>query len=104
MNEGVDKQIGAERSLADQKATETGTTGTSGAAATPKAETSEGGVSVAAAVGVNIADSTARAFIPDNGTVSSGGLLTLSRATRPMPRPRPTAAPSAPRTRTARPA
>jgi mucin-19 len=77
-SEGVDKQVGAQRGLADKKATEAGTKGTDGAAATPKAETSEGGVSVAAAVGVNIANSTARAFIPDNGTVTSGGLLTLS--------------------------
>jgi mucin-19 len=78
----VDKQIGAQRDLADKKADETGTKGTGEAKETPKAETSEGGVSVAAAVGVNIATSTARAFIPDNGRVSSGGLLTLSSSNK----------------------
>jgi mucin-19 len=40
---------------------------------TPSAETSEGGVSVAAAVGVNIATSTAQAYIPDKGKITPAG-------------------------------
>jgi hypothetical protein len=76
---GVDKQVGDQRGLADKKAAESGTKG-SGTTETPKAETSDGGVSVAAAVGVNITLSEARAFIPDEGTVSAGGTLTLSAA------------------------
>ena len=52
---GVDKQVSDQRGLADKKATETGTKGT-GIPPTPAtAETSGGGVSVAAAMGVNIA-------------------------------------------------
>ncbi|MCP5009491.1 MAG: hypothetical protein GY942_05895, partial [Aestuariibacter sp.] len=77
-DQGVDKKIGAERKLANDKAIETGTTGTDGVSDTPKAETSEGGVSVAAAIGVNIASSTALAEIPAGRTVSSEGILTLS--------------------------
>ena len=77
-DKGVDKKIGAERSQADKKAGETGTKGTGDAKDTPAAETSSGGVSVAAAVGVNIASSTALAYIPDNGIITSGGLLTVS--------------------------
>ncbi|MDP2375510.1 hypothetical protein, partial [Reyranella sp.] len=75
--DGVDQQIGAQKGLADKKATEGGTTGTGGSTA-PKAESSQGGVSVAGAVAVNLSKSHALAYIPDNGVVSSGGLLTLS--------------------------
>ncbi|MCP4994985.1 MAG: hypothetical protein GY934_14550, partial [Gammaproteobacteria bacterium] len=77
-----DKKIGAERKLANDKAIETGTTGTDGVSDTPKAETSEGGVSVAAAIGVNLASSTALAEIPKDGVVSSGGMLTLSSSNK----------------------
>ena len=76
-DKGVDKKVGAERGLADKKAGETGTKGTGDAKDTPAAETSGGGVSVAAAVGVNIASSKAQAYIPAGGKVTSGGLLTL---------------------------
>ena len=54
-----------------------GTKGT-GTTTAPSAETSGGGVSVAAAVGVNLAFSSAQAYIPDSGTITAGGLLTLS--------------------------
>ncbi|MBV1719790.1 MAG: hypothetical protein KMY51_07260 [Desulfomicrobium sp.] len=74
---GVDQQVGDQRGLADKKATEAGTKG-SGTTETPKAETSDGGVSVAAAVGVNITLSESKAYLPDNNTVSAGGTLTLS--------------------------
>ena len=74
----MDKKVGAERGLADKKAGETGTKGTGDAKDTPAAETSGGGVSVAAAVGVNIASSKAQAYIPAGGKVTSGGLLTLA--------------------------
>jgi hypothetical protein len=70
--DGVDKQVGAQRGLADKKAAEGGTTGT-GTTTTPSAETNEGGVSVAAAVGVNIAASTAQAYIPASGKVTAAG-------------------------------
>jgi hypothetical protein len=64
-DKGVDKKIAAERGLADKKAGETGTKGTGESDNTPKAETSEGGVSVAAAIGVNIAiESTAIGLYP----------------------------------------
>ena len=69
---GVDKQVGDQRGLADKKATDTGTKGTGDSKETPTAETSGGGVSVAAAVGVNIASSTAQAYIPDGGVVTAG--------------------------------
>ncbi|MCK9231126.1 MAG: hypothetical protein M0P18_10660, partial [Syntrophales bacterium] len=74
---GVDKQVGDQRGLADKKAEESGKTG-SGTTKTPKAETSDGAVSVAAAVGVNVALSEMKAYISDNGRVKAGGTLTLS--------------------------
>ena len=42
------------------------------------ASTSEGGVSVAAAVGVNVQTATVRAGVPDNVAIEAGGTLTLS--------------------------
>ena len=74
---GVDNQVNAQKGLADKKATEGGTTGT-GTTTAPSAETSGGGVSVAAAVGVNIATSKAQAYIPASGKITAGGILTLS--------------------------
>src|SRR5690606_1744584 len=75
---GVNNQIASQRSFADQRASaagaESGTTGdTSGASA----ETSGGSVQVAGAVGVTVVESTSRAFIPDDRTVSAGGTLTV---------------------------
>ncbi|MEN6412388.1 MAG: hypothetical protein ABFC84_06420, partial [Veillonellales bacterium] len=46
-------------------------------AAPPKAETSEGSVSVAAAVGVNIGVSSAKAYTPDGIAITSGKTLEL---------------------------
>ena len=42
------------------------------------ASTSDGGVTVGAAIGVNIGVSRAHAFVPDGGVVTAGGKLTLS--------------------------
>ncbi|MCX5734321.1 MAG: LEPR-XLL domain-containing protein, partial [candidate division NC10 bacterium] len=64
-----------------------------GSSTAPAAETSGGGVSVAAAIGINIATSSARAYIPDSGLITAGGILTLSASTTPTPRRRRTAAP-----------
>ena len=55
-----------------------GTKGTGSAPEAPPAETSSGGISVAAAVGINLAGSSARAYIPDSGIITAGGIVTLS--------------------------
>ena len=47
---------------------------------TPNASTSDGGVSVAAAVGVNIAKTSSQARIGDGADISSGGAFTLTTA------------------------
>ena len=47
----------------------------------PKAETSEGGVSVAAAAGINVAVTTTRATIGSGRKITSGGATTVSSAT-----------------------
>ncbi|HEV8535697.1 MAG TPA: hypothetical protein VGR87_08260, partial [Candidatus Limnocylindria bacterium] len=75
---GVDQQVAAERSLAS--ATDS-STGGSGAAtdASPSASTSQGGVSVAAAIAINLATTTSRATI-GAVTVTAGALFTLSTA------------------------
>jgi hypothetical protein len=77
-SENVDKKVGDQRKLADDKAQETGKKGTGDSPDTPPAETSDGGVSVAAAIGVNITLSESKAFIPANGHVIAGGTLTLN--------------------------
>ncbi|MCP3953951.1 MAG: hypothetical protein GY697_17300, partial [Desulfobacterales bacterium] len=74
---GVDNQVNAQKSLVDKKAADSNTTGT-GTTTAPSAETSSGGISVAAAVGVNLASSQAQAYIPDNGQITAGGILSLS--------------------------
>ena len=72
---GVDGQVAQERSHADAVAP---AGHGSGGASTPNAATSQGGISVAAAVGITIANSSSRASIPAGLNVVAGGLLTLS--------------------------
>src|SRR6185503_10963656 len=50
----------------------------SGGTATPSASTSDGGVSVAAAIAVNLANSTVRAYVPASLAVTAGGTFTLT--------------------------
>jgi mucin-19 len=76
----VDSQNSAQRSFADSEGDSAGAGDSSADGATPSASTSDGKVSVAAAVTVNIADSEADAIIPDGFSVTSGGLLTVSAA------------------------
>ncbi len=63
--------------VADQKSFGEGKAGTSTTDA-PSAETSDGAVSVGAALALNLAFNNAKAMIPANGNVIAGGLLTLS--------------------------
>lgn len=74
---GVDQQVAVERGFADGIASADGAN-TSGSTATPEAQTGDGSVSVAAAVGVNVENSTVQALIPTAGSVMAGGLLLLS--------------------------
>ncbi|MEO8751246.1 MAG: LEPR-XLL domain-containing protein, partial [Casimicrobiaceae bacterium] len=74
--DSIDKQATDQRKFGDQVAGEQGVGG-SGSTSTPKAETSDGGVTVAAAVGINIANSQARATLPDGRTVTAGGSFAL---------------------------
>ena len=75
---GVDDQVASERSFADATSSSNGGSGTSGADETPSASTSDGGVSVAAAVGINLAKTSSLATIADDITVVAGGRFTLS--------------------------
>src|SRR5208337_4009097 len=74
----TDSQNTQQRSFADSEGDSAGAGDSKGDAATPSASTSDGKVSLAAAVGVNIADSEADATIPDGLTVMATGTLTVS--------------------------
>jgi filamentous hemagglutinin family protein len=92
--DGVDKKVGEQTALAQKKRGETKgeddanesddpadeSDGDSGGKQAPSAETSEGQVSVAAAVGINIVTSTTRARAADGVDVTAGGDLKLSSA------------------------
>jgi len=75
---GVDDQVAGERSFADATSSSNGGSGTGGANETPSASTSDGGVSVAAAVGINLAKTSSLATIANGITVNAGGRFTLS--------------------------
>ena len=64
------------------KKTDPKSKGTDGKAVTDKATTSDGTVSVAGAVAVNVGNASAMAFIPDGRRVTSSGLLTVRSATQ----------------------
>ena len=84
----VDGQDAQERDYGDSEAsTDTDSKGNKAGAgdskndaATPTASTSDGGVTVAAAVAVNIADNEAEATIPDGLSITAAGPLTLTAA------------------------
>ena len=75
--DGVDRTIAAERSHASATDSSTGGSGAAGADPTPRAATSSGGISVAAAIGINVAKTTSLATI-GAVTVVAGGPFTLS--------------------------
>ncbi|MBN2061399.1 MAG: LEPR-XLL domain-containing protein, partial [Deltaproteobacteria bacterium] len=75
--ENVDQETGNQRTFADNTATSKGAS-TSGSTSTPSSSSSDGPVTVAAAISVNMAESTSRALIPDSVTINAGGALTLS--------------------------
>ncbi|WP_367889442.1 hypothetical protein [Humibacter ginsenosidimutans] len=76
--DGVDSQVQGQRDFADQSAANNGVKGT-GSASTPKATTSDGGVNVAAAIGIDLATVTATATISGAGLdLTAGGTVTLS--------------------------
>ena len=75
-DDGVDQQVAAQRTWADGNAP---AGGDSGAAATPSAETSDGGVSVGAAVAIGVVTVAVTAGIPAGIAVTAGGAATLSR-------------------------
>ncbi len=75
----VDGQNAKQRNFADSEGDSSGVGDSKGKAATPSASTSDGGVTVAAAVAVNIADSQADATVPAGLTITdSGGPLTVT--------------------------
>ena len=76
---GVTQQVNGQRGFADQLSLDNGGSGDGGAEETPNAETEEGGVSVAAAVGINIAKTISRASLGDGVAIATtGGAFTLS--------------------------
>ncbi|RJR48541.1 MAG: calcium-binding protein, partial [Desulfobacteraceae bacterium] len=79
---GVDNQAAGQRNFANNQASNSGTgaRNSSGASGTPSASTSSGGVTVAAGIAINIADVETRAYIPDGGSVTVDGSLSLSAA------------------------
>src|SRR6185295_7569113 len=71
--------VDGQRGFADQLSQSNGGSGDAGAENTPDAETEDGGVSVAAAVGVNIARTISRASLGNDVDItSSGGAFTLT--------------------------
>jgi hypothetical protein len=75
--ENVDQETGSQRTFADNTAGSKGASG-SGSTTTPTSSSSDGPVVVAAAISVNIAESTASAYIPDGVTINAAGVLTIS--------------------------
>ena len=76
---GVTQQVNDQRGFADQLSLDNGGSGDGDAEQTPNAETEDGGVSVAAAVGINIAKTISRASLGDGVAISStGGAFTLA--------------------------
>ena len=71
----VDGQVAGQRSYADSTAGPGHDSG--GAGSTPSSTTSSGGVSVAAAVGINISNSSSRAYVPTGIHITAGGAMTL---------------------------
>ncbi len=76
-SEPVDGQVAEQRSFADGRAAANGASGAE-TADTPSSDTSEGSISVAAAIAVNLVNAVVLALLPDGVSVTSGGLLTLS--------------------------
>src|SRR5690606_33584188 len=75
---GVDKEAGAQRDYADRTSTKYGGAGT-GTATTPSAKTSDGGVSIAAAIGIVISTVVAEARVTTDVTLlTAGGPVTLA--------------------------
>ena len=76
---GVTEQVDSQRGFADQLSLDNGGSGDGDAENTPDAETEDGGVSVAAAVGINLAKTISRASLGDGVAISTtGGSFTLS--------------------------
>ena len=73
----MDQQVTGEVSNADMVAADSGMKGSGGAKA-PEAKTSGGSLSVAGAIGINIASSDASATIQNDLAVTAGGALTLN--------------------------
>jgi len=73
---GINKVIQGEIDSADEKAAETGNDGSGGEKA-PKAKTSQGTITVAAAVAVTIANTKSMATIPAGITVTADGLVAV---------------------------
>ena len=73
----VNSQIAAERDAANNQAAASGGEGSAGAGDTPSAETSQGPITVAAAIAINIANSTSLASIPGPVTVTAGGRISV---------------------------
>ena len=80
VNNATKTEIQAAENLV--KKTDPKSKGTDGKAVTDKATTSDGTVSVAGAVAVNVGNASAMAFIPDGRRVTSSGLLTVRSATQ----------------------
>ena len=76
----VDGQASDQRSAGDQAATDRGARSSSNNQATPTSSTSDGSVSVAAAVGINLTESLSRAAIATDVPVTAGGHVTVSSA------------------------
>ena len=81
-DQSVDSTTQKQSDFGDSKAKEgdSSAKGTKGAK-TDKASTSDGGVSVAGAVAINIENASSKAFVPGTVTVGSSGLLSVKSAT-----------------------
>ncbi|MEA3511109.1 MAG: hypothetical protein U9R51_06700, partial [Actinomycetota bacterium] len=72
----VNDQVLAERNSANQQASDNGGDDSTGTASTPSAEDSSGAtITVAAAIGINLATSSSTARIPNLVTITSGGTV-----------------------------
>ena len=74
-----DMQVASQRTLGNGTASGNGATG-SGSGSTPPASSSNGSVTAAAAVAVNVANTTSSASLPSGLTINSGGLTLWSSA------------------------
>ena len=76
----VDGQVNNQMTYGNNQAMNSGSSGSTGGAKAPSASTSDGSISLAGAIEVNVVNNQAMATIGNGLTIMAGGLLTVNSA------------------------